>query len=206
MPFIAGAHQKYDQSNSPKPHKIPYCFYEIKKIAYNTMKDQITYSIAGIIFSKDRKNVLLIKRRDVPVWVLPGGGKEEGESYEEAIIREIKEETGFSVKITKTIGEYFPMNRLSRHTYLYECEILDGRATISNETKEVKFFPLDSLPKLMPPPYDEWIEDAAKNLPQIIKKKMTRVNYPTLIKNLILHPQLVIRFLLSRMGIYINSK
>lgn len=174
---------------------------EISNIPLN-IQDQ---SVAGIIFSQDRKKVLLIKRRDVPVWVLPGGGIEEKESLEEAIIREVLEETGFETKIHKKVGFYIPINKLSKYTHLYECSILCGKACLSNETKDIRFFEIDNLPKLIPPPYLEWIYDSYKNSKKLIIKRLYSVNYPSLIKNLILHPILVIRFFLSKIGIRINS-
>jgi len=58
----------------------------------------IPKSVIGVVFSPDEKQVLLTKRRDVPVWVLPGGGIERNENPEDAIVREILEETGFHVK------------------------------------------------------------------------------------------------------------
>ncbi len=161
-------------------------------------------SVAGIVFSPDRTAVLLIQRRDVPVWVLPGGGIDANESPQNAIIREILEETGFTVKMGRFVGDYIPINRLSKRTHLYECAILGGEARVSSETKRVRFFALDQLPPL-PPPYLVWIEDAVKQLPPV-KKKLTGVNYFALIKNLFLHPILVIRFLAARLGLAINSK
>lgn len=166
------------------------------------MKEQ---SVTAVIFSNDRKKTLLVKRRDVPVWVLPGGGVEENESLETAIIREIFEETGYKVKILKKIGEYIPINKLSKYTHLYECEILSGEASISDETKDVKFFDIENLPKLIPPPYPEWIEDGYRNDKKLIIRKLTSVNYFSLIKNLFLHPMLVIRFLLTKIGLTINT-
>ncbi len=162
-------------------------------------------SCAGIIFSDNRQKVLLIKRRDVPVWVLPGGGIEKNESIEDAIIREILEETGYKVNILKKVGEYTPVNKLSKFTHLYECQIISGKAKLSDETKDVQFFDIKSLPKLIPPPYPEWIEDAHQNLNYIISKKLYSITYLSLIKNFILHPVLVIRFFLARMGFSINT-
>ena len=40
-------------------------------------------------------------------YVLPGGGVEEGETVEEAVIREVKEETSFDAKINKKLLEKF---------------------------------------------------------------------------------------------------
>ncbi len=161
-------------------------------------------SVAGIIFSSDRTSVLLIKRRDVPVWVLPGGGIDLDESASSAIVREILEETGFTVKVDRLVGDYIPINRLSKRTFLYECTILDGSAKITDETQGIQFFSLKQLPPL-PPPYLDWIQDAENQLPPV-QKKLVTVNYLELMKLLILHPILVIRFLLARLGLSINSR
>jgi len=162
-------------------------------------------SVVGIIFSKDRKKVLLLKRRDVPVWVLPGGGVENTESLEKAVLREVWEETGLQTRLVRKVGEYSPLNRLARHTHLYECEGLSGKLTTGEETREIQFFPLDQLPKLLPPPYPEWIKEAYQKLP-LIKRSLTSVNYTNFCRFLIFHPILVIRFLLQRLGVPFNSK
>ena len=162
----------------------------------------IPQSVAGAIFSSDKNSVLLIRRRDVPVWVLPGGGIEKDETPETAIVREILEETGFHVK-AELRGSYIPVNRLAKPTLLFRCEIIKGKATLSSETSGVRFFPLLSLPQ-MPIPYPEWIEDANSEGP-IIKKTLHNITYLALFKYFLLHPLLVLRFLLSRLGLPFNN-
>ncbi len=161
-------------------------------------------SIAGAIFSIDRTQILLVKRRDVPVWVLPGGGIDPGESPEDAIVREILEETGLRVKVLRICNTYLPINKLAHPTNLYECSILSGSPSPSSETKEARFFSLSSLP-LMPPPYSEWIRDAFLATPPQVKY-LTSLSYCHLLKHILLHPILVARFFLSRLGIPINSR
>jgi 8-oxo-dGTP pyrophosphatase MutT (NUDIX family) len=161
-------------------------------------------SIAGLIFSSDRSAVLLVQRRDVPVWVLPGGGIDPNETPENAVIREILEETGFTVKVDRLVGDYIPINRLTKQTYLYECTILSGHPTESLETKRVCFFPLSDLPKRIPPPYKEWIADGRVIHPPI-QKKLTSITYLGLLKHLFIHPILIIRHFLSRLGLPINT-
>ncbi len=170
------------------------------------MKKPPKKSIAVAIFSSDREKVLLIKRRDVPVWALPGGGIEKGESPNMAALREVEEETGFQIKILRLVGEYLPVNRLSRHTYLFESVIIGGEPTIGKETKEIAFFPTQALPKLLPPPYAEWIADAQLLSNPPFTKKLTSVNYKVFFTNLLLHPLLVLRFVLSRCHLHINDR
>ncbi len=161
-------------------------------------------SVCVAIF--DKEDILLTMRRDVPVWVLPGGGVERGETPEEAAIREVKEETGLNVTIIRKIATYYPANKLASLTYFFEAEIQSGTTQKTDETKDIAFFPTSALPQYLPPPYRDWIEDALQRFPQPLEKKITSVNYRTLLVYLVTHPILVCRFLLTRMGIHINSK
>jgi 8-oxo-dGTP diphosphatase len=140
----------------------------------------------------------------VPVWVLPGGGVEEKEDPTSAIIREILEETGLTVKVDRLIATYYPMNKLAKITQSYECVVIGGGLKTSSETKNVTFYSLDTLPPLMPPPYREWIEDA-KIKREPIERILTTVTYKRLLKEALSHPILALRFLLARIGLACNS-
>jgi 8-oxo-dGTP diphosphatase len=155
-------------------------------------------SVTVVIFNAQKSAVLLVKRRDIPVWVLPGGGIDPGESPEKAAVREAEEETGYQVQIARKVAEYLPVNRFSRVTHVFECAILQGTPTLSSETSAVDFFPLTDLPKYLSPPYRDWIREAKENVPELIRKKIAGVSYWHLIKYLFLHPLLVCRFLLLK--------
>lgn len=162
-------------------------------------------AVAGIVFDSSHSNILLIQRRDIPVWVLPGGGIDEGESPEKAVCREIAEESGLEVEIVRKIAQYEPRNKLAQRTHFFECRITGGQLATSAESRGVRFFPAGKLP-LLPPPYPFWIRDALQNSPAVLYKEVEGVSYAILLKLLILHPILVGRFLLTRLGIHINSK
>lgn len=160
-------------------------------------------SVNVIIFTLKRDQVLLVKRRDIPVWVLPGGGIDPGETAELAAIREAQEETGYEVVILRKVAEYLPVNKMTKLTHVYECQIAGGSAQPNNEVSKISFFPIKELPKLLSPPYERWIEEAHDNRP-FFKKKIEGVSYWILLKLLITHPVLVGRFLLTKINIHIN--
>jgi len=61
----------------------------------------------GAIITDDDGRLLLIKRGHEPdagLWSLPGGRVEPGETDEQAVVREIREETGLSVRCDRLVG------------------------------------------------------------------------------------------------------
>lgn len=160
-------------------------------------------SVAGVLFSADRTEVLLIKRRDVPVWVLPGGGIE-AETGEAAVVREFEEETGLKVAVSRLIGRYRPLNRLAKATLLYELQREGGELCATEETAGVCFWPLAHLPE-MPPPYADWIADARIPSSRPLERTLYSVSYRALVGHLLRHPLLVARFLLARIGFPLNT-
>lgn len=95
------------------------------------MKEVVT----GII-NKDNK-ILMIKRAKNEgnlLWAFPGGKVEEGETKEEACIREIYEETGIKVQIQKILGERIHPDTEVKITY-FLCNYLSGQITIMDKTE-----------------------------------------------------------------------
>jgi 8-oxo-dGTP pyrophosphatase MutT (NUDIX family) len=104
---------------------------------------------AAIILDEDR-NILLVKstyNRFHP-WGLPGGSLEYGEHPEEAVIREVWEETGLNVGIEKLIliNSWLP----DRVGIYYLCRITGGTFYPSDEVSEFAYFSLDNLPDVRP--------------------------------------------------------
>lgn len=162
-------------------------------------------SVTGVIFNEDRNQVLLIKRRDVPIWVLPGGGVDAGETPEDAILREIFEETGLIAKIERQVALYTPLNKLANYSYLFECTIVSGELTTGAETQGVRFFPLDQPPTPCFFLHQEWVEDARLHSPTVMEKPLIQITYFNLLKYCLSHPIQVLRLALSRFGIPFNT-
>jgi len=62
-------------------------------------------SSRAILKDSEGKIALVTHKHEVRFWQLPGGGLEEGETEEEALSRECKEEAGCNISIIKKIGE-----------------------------------------------------------------------------------------------------
>lgn len=161
-------------------------------------------SVIGVVFSKDLQQVLLVKRRDVPAWVLPGGGIDPNETAEAAAVREVFEESGLNVAIVRQAALYTPINKLAKVTATFVCEVKGGTLTTGAETAEVAFFPLDALPKSLFFLHRQWLEDAKKGSGTVIQRRLTQVTYGHFLCYFCRHPIQVVRLLLSRLGFPIN--
>ncbi len=152
----------------------------------------------GITFNRDKTKVLLIKRRDVPVWVFPGGGIEMNETPEQAVCREVWEETGVRVSIIRKIAFYTPINRLAAPAHVFECSEVDGMLRTGCETQSLGYFDLSHLPQNFFIVHADWLQDALENHPEVLHRPLTRVTYTELLKYFCRHPLHVLKFLISK--------
>lgn len=123
--------------------------------------------VMGCIFN-GKGEILLAKRND-PVnprfhgkWQMPGGAVEENETLEQALIREMKEETGLVVKLISqrpavTFGEIDQEGKdlgLRLLLIAFPCKIISGKLgkNVCSETKELKWFKRNNIykQKLLP--------------------------------------------------------
>ena len=91
-------------------------------------------SVAGLV-SNDKGEILLINspRRG---WEYPGGIVEPGETFQDALIREIKEEAGVDVEIIGFIGLCKNVEK-DVVNIDFSCRYLKGELITSNESSEV---------------------------------------------------------------------
>jgi 8-oxo-dGTP diphosphatase len=160
----------------------------------------MTDAAIGIVFNADKTAVLVIRRQDVPIWVLPGGGIDPGETAEEAVVREVLEETGYIVKVKRRTAEYTPLNRLAHFAILFECDVVGGEPRLSDETTAVGFYPIDKLPAPFFHLHRDWLSDALAHPNTTVHKPIHQVTYWNLAKYFIKHPIRVIQALLARLG------
>jgi len=105
-----------------------------------------------------QNKILLIKRRTVPFsgyWALPGGRVDSGETVEQTIVREVKEETGVDVAVVSKIGEYHEQGVQDGAEYDYypACflvNVVGGEIKKQEgEIEEIKLFSLNAIPEAL---------------------------------------------------------
>lgn len=112
---------------------------------------------SSAVVTDDQGRILLQRRSDSGNWALPGGAMDIGETLAQSAIREVKEETGFDVRIDRIVGIYSDPG----HVFSYDdgevrqefsiclaCTIVGGSLQVSQESTAVDFFPVSRLSKL----------------------------------------------------------
>ncbi len=162
-------------------------------------------AVAAIVFDAEKKKYLLVKRRDVPIWVLPGGGIDPGETPEIAAVREVREESGLQVEIIRKVAKYSPSGKFTCETHLFECAIVSGSLGLSDETLGAEFYPIEYYPPPVFNVHHNWLLDALENNPNVIEKPVQGLNWFSILRMVTRHPILCLRFLLSKIGLRWNS-
>jgi ADP-ribose pyrophosphatase YjhB (NUDIX family) len=114
-------------------------------------------AVSALIFDEGR--ILLAHRRDIDWWNLPGGGMEVGETVDEALHREVAEETGLEVEIEQLVGVYSKPQK-QEIVLAFRCHITGGTLRATEETRECRYFSPGTLPTNTLPKHRQRIEDA----------------------------------------------
>ncbi|MBX3521344.1 MAG: NUDIX domain-containing protein [Xanthobacteraceae bacterium] len=116
---------------------------------YWRMKRGMTLGVRGAVLRNGE--VMLVRHGYVKGWHLPGGGVEPGETFEQALAKELMEEANVRVLGAPVLHALFQnMNASSRdHVAVYVVREFEygGPLPPSFEIQEAKFFPLDALPE-----------------------------------------------------------
>ncbi len=115
---------------------------------------KIILNCAGALIVKEDK-ILLQRRTDNGKWGFIGGLVEMNETYEQAALREIREETGLEVRLENFLGIFHNHNMVwsngdAAHVIsaMYTARIVSGEPRIDEESYELRFFGADEMPEL----------------------------------------------------------
>ncbi|MBI2002352.1 MAG: NUDIX domain-containing protein [candidate division NC10 bacterium] len=137
-----------------------------------TKATELRPGVAAIISNGEGK-ILLQRRSDNGLWGLPGGSVEIGESVRDAIVREVREETGLTVEVVRLIGVYsdpkvqvvrYPDGNVVHYiSSVFACRILAGTLQTCDETLDLQFFDPARLPEDLVPMHRIRIRDWLTN-------------------------------------------
>jgi ADP-ribose pyrophosphatase YjhB (NUDIX family) len=115
---------------------------------------RLAVGCSASVFDSSGRKVLLTRRADNGNWCPPGGYMEPGENVAEACAREVLEETGLQVRVTRLVAvyssphmllEYPDGNRFQMVVLHFVAEPIAGDPAISDETTAVGYYTKDEV-------------------------------------------------------------
>lgn len=105
---------------------------------------------SAAVVKRDKKILLGVRGKEPEKgkWILPGGGVKEHETPEEAVKREIFEETGIEAHVEESIGVYRTEDG-TREIHYYWANYVSGKIRPSSDITEARFFTLEEVKGLV---------------------------------------------------------
>lgn len=107
------------------------------------------------IYDEVTKKILMVHNGDVDTWSMPGGAVEEGETLEQAAVREVFEETGLEVRIQNVVAVnecLFEEKKEHAIFFTFKADIIGGEIAITrpDEISVVEWVSVERANELMP--------------------------------------------------------
>src|SRR3954447_23682184 len=122
--------------------------------------DHHSVSVAAAVVDEAGR-VLVIRRRDNGRWEPPGGVLEMTESIPEGVAREVREETGLDIELTRLTGVYKNMVR-GVVAIMFRARVVGGTLRTSDETDRVEWWTPEDVAQGMDPAYAVRVLDALR--------------------------------------------
>lgn len=106
-------------------------------------------AVSAVVTDAAGRYLLVLRSADPEAgrWALPGGRVEPGETLEDAVVREVREETGTRVRVLREVG-VVTRPAPGGGTYEIHCfvaEHLDGEAAAASDAADIRWVEPDAL-------------------------------------------------------------
>jgi ADP-ribose pyrophosphatase YjhB (NUDIX family) len=108
--------------------------------------------VRGAVF-QERRILMVREAADGGRWTLPGGWADVNLTPAENVVKEVREESGFEVRVRKLAAVWDRTRQghtpqlFQAYKFFFICDIIGGAAATSTETSEVAFFAANSIPR-----------------------------------------------------------
>ena len=135
-------------------------------------------SVTCIIWDNE-KGILFERRTDNGMWCIPGGSIEMGETLEDALKREVKEETSLDIEnpelldVQSNVHVIYPNGDEVYYTdVMYFVQNYRGILSPDEESTELRWFPTNQLPENIVPIQKEFLKNYLEDRKKIKVKRM----------------------------------
>ncbi len=132
------------------------------------MKKVVKYK-AGVVpcrKSHDRYKILIVSsRKFIGQWVFPVGTVEEGESFEQAAVRECMEESGYCVELGSKIDSFVINTDEDSAKFVFFQGLVVGESKVYEEDRERRWISTEDVVEIIAKPF--------KNTAEIVIRKLT---------------------------------
>lgn len=119
----------------------------------------------GDLNNPDSLEVACIHRPHYDDWSLAKGKLDPDESLVQTAVREIKEETGFDVRLGKLLGKtVYPVKKTTKVVYYWTGEVTGGEFEPNDEVDEIRWLSIDDACALMTYDLDRQVLRKAQKL------------------------------------------
>ena len=131
-----------------------------KKDYYNDptapLANSLVVAVAAFV-ANDLGEILMIERSDNGLWAIPGGAQDIGETTRDAVVREVREETGIDIEVEGIDGIYSDPRHIIEYdngevrqefSIVFRAKPINGVTTSSSESRQVGWIPPNQLESL----------------------------------------------------------
>lgn len=118
--------------------------------------NSVKVAVSAVV-QDNQGRILLIRRSDNGKYSIPGGGLEAGETVAQAVVREVREETGIEADVTDLVGVFSNPDHVIAYddgevrqefSVCFRAKPIGGAPRLSDESTAVEWVPLEQLREL----------------------------------------------------------